>query len=139
MSSPPTIASEISPTEIFAQLPPRRVSARDRQLLDEVLDAGFRNTEDPANMFARLESAFAERFGVRYAILHNSGTGTMQSCLLAAGVGPGDEVIVPPLTAAATPFVVLQCGAVPVPELCSLAVAARQINPSAGRTTDMDA
>ena len=31
---------------------------------------------------------------MRYAILHNSGTGTMQSCLLAAGVGPGDEVIV---------------------------------------------
>lgn len=114
MPSPPTIASDISPAEIFAQLPPKRVSVRDRQLLDEVLDAGFRNTEDPANMFARLESAFAERFGVPYAILHNSGTGTMQSCLLAAGVGPGDEVIVPPLTAAATPFVVLQCGAVPV-------------------------
>ena len=38
----------------------------------------------------------------------------MQSCLLAAGVGPGDEVIVPPLTAVATAVVVVQCGAVPV-------------------------
>jgi perosamine synthetase len=34
--------------------------------------------------------------------------------LLAASVGPGDEVLVPTLTAAATAFVVLQCGAVPV-------------------------
>ncbi|MCA9102664.1 MAG: DegT/DnrJ/EryC1/StrS family aminotransferase [Planctomycetales bacterium] len=114
MPSPPTISCNVSPEEIFAELPPQRVSARDRQLLNEVLDAGFRNTEDPANIFARFEAAFAERFGVRYAVLHNSGTGTMQSCLLAAGVGPGDEVIVPPLTAASTAFVVVQCGAVPV-------------------------
>ena len=38
----------------------------------------------------------------------------MLACLLAAGVGPGDEVIVPTVTMAATAFVVLQCGAVPV-------------------------
>lgn len=38
----------------------------------------------------------------------------MQSCLLALGIGPGDEVIVPCLTAVSTAFVVVQCGAVPV-------------------------
>ena len=38
----------------------------------------------------------------------------MLSCLLAAGVGPGDEVIVPTVTMAATAFVVIQAGAVPV-------------------------
>ena len=109
-----TATLELSPSEIFSQLPPKRVGEPDRRYLNEVLDAGFRNTEDPADIFARLESAFAERFGVRYAVLHNSGTGTMQSCLLAAGVGPGDEVIVPPLTALSTAIVVVQCGAVPV-------------------------
>ncbi|MGE0375818.1 MAG: DegT/DnrJ/EryC1/StrS family aminotransferase [Planctomycetaceae bacterium] len=103
-----------SPEEIFAQLPAGRVGEADRQYLEEVLAAGFRNTIDPAGIFSRMESAFAQRFGVRYAILHNSGTGTMQSCLLAAGVGPGDEVIVPPLTAVSTAIVVVQCGAVPV-------------------------
>ena len=87
-----TTTLDLSPSEIFSQLPPRRVGEPDRRYLNEVLEAGFRNTEDPADIFTRLESAFAERFGVRYAILHNSGTGTMQSCLLAAGVGPGDEV-----------------------------------------------
>jgi len=104
----------LKPAEIFAQLSPTRVGEVDRRYLSEVLDAGFHNTADPANIFARFESAFAKRFGVRYAILHNSGTGTMQSCLLARGIGPGDEVIVPSLTAIATAFVVLQCGAVPV-------------------------
>jgi dTDP-4-amino-4,6-dideoxygalactose transaminase len=114
MNSPLKTGFELSAGEIFSRLPPNRVGELDRRYLNEVLDAGFRNTEDPANIFARLESAFAERFGVSYAILHNSGTGTMQSCLLAAGIGPGDEVIVPPLTALATAIVVVQCGAVPV-------------------------
>lgn len=109
-----TATLALPPAELFALLPPNRVGEADRRYLDEVLDAGFRNTIDPANIFQRLESAFANRFGVGYAILHNSGTGTMQSCLLAAGVGPGDEVIVPPLSAVSTAIVVVQCGAVPV-------------------------
>jgi perosamine synthetase len=65
-------------------------------------------------MLERFEVAFAEKFGVPFAISHNSGSGTLLSCLLAAGVGPGDEVIVPSATMAATAFVVIQCGAVPV-------------------------
>ncbi|MBX3177606.1 MAG: DegT/DnrJ/EryC1/StrS family aminotransferase [Candidatus Hydrogenedentes bacterium] len=105
---------EGKPADLFGMLPPNRVGLADRAYLEEVLQAGFRNTIDPANILQRLESAFAARFGVRYAILHNSGTGTMQSCLLGAGVGPGDEVIVPPLTAVSTAIVVVQCGAVPV-------------------------
>ncbi len=107
-------ALALEPEELFAHLPPGRVGDRDRQYLREVLAAGFRNTEDPAAILARFETAFAARFGVACAVLHNSGTGTMQSCLLAAGVGPGDEVIVPPLTALSTAIVVVQCGAVPV-------------------------
>ena len=105
---------DVSPAEIFSHLTPTRVGETDRDYLEEVLNAGFHNTTDPAKIFSRFEAAFADRFGVRYAILHNSGTGTMQSCLLAKGIGPGDEVIVPTLTAIATAFVVLQCGAVPV-------------------------
>jgi perosamine synthetase len=78
-----------------------------------VLEDGFGNRES-AGMLGRFETAFAEKFGVRFAISHNSGSGTMLSCLLAAGVGPGDEVIVPTCTMAATAFVVIQAGAVPV-------------------------
>ena len=103
----------LDPQQIFSNLPPTRVGETDRRYMDEVLDAGFGNWES-ADMLRRFEMAFARRFGVDYAISHNSGSGTMLSCLLAAGVGPGDEVIVPSCTMAATAFVVLQCGAVPV-------------------------
>ena len=62
----------------------------------------------------RLEEAFAERFGSKYAISMVNGTATLHACLEAAGVGVGDEVIVPPLTMSATAFAVLQTGATPV-------------------------
>jgi len=99
--------------QLFGSLPPTRVGDVDRRYVDEVLRAGFGNWES-ADMIGRFESAFSAKFGATYAISHNSGSGTMLSCLLAAGVGPGDEVIVPTLTMAATAFVVIQCGAVPV-------------------------
>lgn len=98
---------------IFALLPPNRCGEADRRYMAEVLDDGFGNRES-AHMVGRFEAAFAEKLGAAYAISHNSGTGTMLSCLLAAGVGPGDEVIVPTATMASTAMVVVQAGAVPV-------------------------
>ena len=103
----------LDPDEIFARLPPNRCGETDRRYVEEVLADGFGNKES-ADMLARFETAFAEKFGIGYAITFNSGSGTMLACLMAAGVGPGDEVIVPTLTMAATAFVALQCGAVPV-------------------------
>ena len=86
---------------------------REYDYVKEVLDYGWHNTSSPGfNM--RLEQAFAAKYGVRYAITHNSGTATMHSCLIAAGVGPGDEVIVPALTALSTALVVVHQNAVPV-------------------------
>jgi perosamine synthetase len=105
--------SELDPDEIFRHLPPNRCGETDRMYVNEVLDDGFGNRES-AHMIGRFESTFAEKFGLRFAISHNSGTGTMLSCLLAAGVGPGDEVIVPACTMASTAMVVIQAGAVPV-------------------------
>ena len=105
--------SELDAKELFGHLPANRCGQKDRQYINEVLDAGFGNWES-ANMIGRFETAFAKKLGINYAISHNSGSGTMLSCLLAAGVGPGDEVIVPTATMAATAFVVIQCGAVPV-------------------------
>lgn len=62
----------------------------------------------------RLETAFAKRFGVRYAIAHNSGTSALHSCLAAAGVGPGDEVISPALTVIMDALVTMHQNAVPI-------------------------
>jgi len=108
-----TCPEELDPKGIFSHLPPSRCGESDRRYMDEVLDAGFGNFES-ADMLKRFEEAFARKFETEFAISHNSGSGTMLACLLAAGVGPGDEVIVPTCTMAATAFVVVQCGAVPV-------------------------
>ncbi len=90
-----------------------RIGEAERRYVAQVLDTNFR-TASGAKMCNNLERAFADRFSVGYAISFVNGTSTMHAALVAAGVGPGDEVIVPPLTMASTTFVVLQAGAVPV-------------------------
>ncbi len=92
---------------------PGRISAKAMEYLKEVVEYGFGNSSGPG-MTSRFEKAFAARIGMPFAIAHCNGTATMHSCLAAAGVKPGDEVIVPPLTAAATAFCVLHQGAIPV-------------------------
>lgn len=52
--------------------------------------------------------------GSRYALLMTSGFGALASSLIALGVGPGDEVIVPAYTYIATALAVTSVGAVPV-------------------------
>lgn len=90
-----------------------RLSAKSKEYVNQVLDFGFRNTSS-LGFTGRLEKEFAEKFGVRYAITHCNGTATMHSALMAAGVGVGDEVIVPALTMASTAFVALHVNAVPI-------------------------
>ena len=62
----------------------------------------------------RFETAFAEFCGVRHAVSCCNGTTALHLALLALGVGPGDEVIVPTLTFVATANAVTYCGARPV-------------------------
>ncbi|HKA91341.1 MAG TPA: DegT/DnrJ/EryC1/StrS aminotransferase family protein [Haliangiales bacterium] len=62
----------------------------------------------------RLEQAFAAEIGVPFALGTNSCTAALHLGLAALGVGPGDEVIVPTMTFAATANVVVHCGATPV-------------------------
>ncbi len=90
-----------------------RISEKERAYIIEVLDSQFR-TSTGGMMTKQLEEKFAELFGVKYAISHVNGTATMHSALVGAGIGPGDEVIVPPLTMASTAFAVLHANAVPV-------------------------
>lgn len=91
----------------------QRIADREAAYVREVLDSQFR-TSAGSSMTQRLEQLFAERFDSRFAISFNNGTATMHAALAAAGVGPGDEVIVPPLTMASTTFAVLHAGAAPV-------------------------
>jgi perosamine synthetase len=65
-------------------------------------------------MVTRFERAFAEMTGARHALAVNSATAALHLALEAAGVGRGDEVIVPTMTFAATAEVVIHLGAIPV-------------------------
>ena len=60
------------------------------------------------------EKKFAEAVGAKHAVAVNSCTAAMHLALEAVGVGPGDEVIVPTMTFAATGEVVRYMGAKPV-------------------------
>lgn len=62
----------------------------------------------------RFEQEFARAIGSRFALSTSSCTGAMHLALLALGIGPGDEVIVPELTWVATASAVVYCGAKPV-------------------------
>ncbi len=61
----------------------------------------------------KFEEAFARYLGVRHAVTTTSGTTALHLALAAAGIGRGDEVIVPDLTMIAVPYAVLYTGAKP--------------------------
>ena len=62
----------------------------------------------------KFEDEFAEYMGTKYALAVSTGTAALCIALTAAGVGPGDEVVVPGYTWIASALSVVACRAVPV-------------------------
>jgi dTDP-4-amino-4,6-dideoxygalactose transaminase len=78
----------------------------------------------------RFEARFAEHLGCEHAVAVSSCTAALHIACVAAGVGPGDEVIVPSLTFVATAAAVRYTGATPI--FCDLESAGTlQIDPEA--------
>jgi len=59
----------------------------------------------------KFEKSFANYCNCKYCLLVNSGTSALKLALMASGVGPGDEVILPGLTWPSTAIAVMECGA----------------------------
>src|SRR5688572_5530374 len=62
----------------------------------------------------RFENALRDKMGVEHALAVNSGTSALICALVGAGIGPGDEVLVPSYTWVSTAAAPLAVGAVPV-------------------------
>lgn len=62
----------------------------------------------------KMEKCLEEYTGAKYAVAVSNGTAALHCACIAAGIGPGDEVITTPITFAASANCVLYCGARPV-------------------------
>jgi dTDP-4-amino-4,6-dideoxygalactose transaminase len=89
------------------------LTGEDHAALARVFDRGVLSGAEAPEMRA-LEAEFAAAVGARFCLATNSGTSALHVALAAAGVGPGDEVIVPALSFIATAQAVLHVGATPV-------------------------
>jgi dTDP-4-amino-4,6-dideoxygalactose transaminase len=89
------------------------ITDADRAAIARVLDRGLLYGPNAPETTA-LEREWSAYTGTRFALLTNSGTAALHCAVVAAGVRPGDEVIVPAFSFVATPMAVLHAGAVPV-------------------------
>ncbi len=88
---------------------------REQSAVQRVFESGiFCSAFEEAKEVMALEEEFARRVGARHAVAFNSGTTAQHAALAALGIGPGDEVIVPPLTFISTAYTALIADAVPV-------------------------
>jgi perosamine synthetase len=87
------------------------IGAEERQAVDRVMASGLLAQ---GREVAGFEEEFASLVDGRGCVAVNSGTSALHLGMLAAGVKPGDEVVVPSFTFAATANAVRLCGAVPV-------------------------
>lgn len=88
-----------------------RLTDDDLRAVEDVLRSGTLQMGAHAEAFER---AFAAHLGSAHVVALSSCTAALHLAFVATGVGPGDEVIVPSYTFAATAAAVLYCGATPV-------------------------
>ena len=80
--------------------------------VQECIDSGWISSRGPfVSQFERMIAAYHD---VPYALAVSNGTVALHLALTSLGIGPGDEVIVPDLTFAATAGAVVHAGATPV-------------------------
>ena len=88
------------------------LSGKESAYVNECLESTW--ISSVGHFITDFEAAFAKVAGTRHAIATNNGTTALHLALVAIGIGPGDEVIVPALTYIATANAVTYCGATPV-------------------------
>jgi dTDP-4-amino-4,6-dideoxygalactose transaminase len=111
-----------SPTLNAPFRPYMTIGAEERAAVDRVMSSGrlsgfigaWCDEFGGGPEIVKFEAAWRTKFGVKHAISVNSNTSGMIAAMGAVGVGPGDEVIVPPYTMSATAMAPLFYGGIPV-------------------------
>ncbi|MEO6284500.1 MAG: DegT/DnrJ/EryC1/StrS family aminotransferase [Dyadobacter sp.] len=80
----------------------------------EIVRSGKWGNPDCGDQVAKFENEFAAYCGSKYAITCVNGSVSLRLALIACGVKPGDEIIVPPYTFITTASSVIECNCVPV-------------------------
>jgi perosamine synthetase len=88
------------------------ISTREISYVTDAVTLGWNSRH--SDYITRFEKSFAEYVGAKYAMATSSCTGALHLSLMAIGIGPGDEVIVPDVTWVATASAVMYTGAKPV-------------------------
>ncbi len=88
------------------------LGARELQYVSDCILTGW--ISSAGKYVKQFEEVWADFCGSSYAVSTSSGTGALHLAILALGIGPGDEVIVPSLTFIATANAVTYTGAKPV-------------------------
>jgi 8-amino-3,8-dideoxy-alpha-D-manno-octulosonate transaminase len=109
----PWVSKYMGSEELGAAEKARVLDVLDKKRIFRYLPDGLEASECSA-----LEDEYKSFLGTKYALAVNSGTSALICALVACGVGPGDEVIIPAYTWVATAAAVTMVGAVPV--LCEI-------------------
>lgn len=104
--------SDLKMTMKFIPVNEPVISLAAKSNVRKALRTGWLSSVGP--FVSEFEQAFANYIGVKHGVAVTSGTAALHVALLALGIGPGDEVIVPAFTMAATWLAVLYVGAKPV-------------------------
>jgi dTDP-4-amino-4,6-dideoxygalactose transaminase len=113
-------------TDLVVSFAPPDIGDAEMRAVVDVLQSGWLTTGPQVKAF---EAAVAAYTGATHAVAVNSGTAALHLSLLAAGIGPGHEVVTTPYTFCATINAIIHAGGTPV--LADIDLATLNIDPAA--------
>ncbi len=88
------------------------LNGNEKKYLNECIDTGWISSEGP--FVKQFEEQFAARVGRKYGIAVSNGSVALDAAIVALGIGPGDEVVMPTFTIISCAAAVVRAGARPV-------------------------
>jgi perosamine synthetase len=110
------------------------LDGNEKKYLLECIETGWISSEGP--FIKQFEESFAARVGRKHAIAVSNGSVALDAAVVALGIGPGDEVILPTFTIISCAAAIVRAGAIPVTVDCDAETWNMNIDQIAARITD---